>query len=97
MVGPRLRASRRRGSVLITRLSVGRFPWQSVMGVPAWRTFDGFLCVTFGFPFSIGVVILLTHLVGRGITCPRCGTRNRADAPACETCDLPLPPHASRL
>ena len=58
----------------------------------AWRTFDGFLCVTFGFVFTIGMAMLLMNLVGSGITCPRCFTRNPGAASVCLTCDLPLPP-----
>jgi hypothetical protein len=33
--------------------------------------------VTFGFVFTIGIAMLLANLVGSGITCPRCFTRNR--------------------
>jgi hypothetical protein len=72
---------------------VGRFPWETAPYTQtiAWRTFDGFLCVTFGFVFTIGIAMLLANLVGRGITCPRCFTRNPGAASACPTCDLPLP------
>ena len=80
------------GSITLTWLSVGRLPWQAEAPgeVPAWRTFDGFLTVTFGFVFTIGVGLLLQHLLGRGITCPRCGTRNGPGADTCRTCDLRL-------
>jgi len=82
------------GSISITRLSVGRFPWQTApyTHTTAWRTFDGFLCVTFGFVFTIGIAMLLANLVGSGITCPRCFTRNPGGASVCQTCDLALPP-----
>jgi hypothetical protein len=79
------------GSIVITFLSVGRLPWQTDRtDLPAWRTFDGFLTVTFGFLFTVGIAMLIANLAGRGITCPRCGTRNPRDADACQTCDLPL-------
>jgi hypothetical protein len=82
------------GSITITRLSVGRFPWETAPYTQtiAWRTFDGFLCVTFGFVFTIGIAMVLANLVGRGVTCPRCFTRNPGAASVCLTCDLPLPP-----
>jgi hypothetical protein len=53
---------------------VGRLPWEIApyTQTVAWRTFDGFLCVTLGFVFTIGIAMLLANLVGRGITCPRC-------------------------
>lgn len=65
------------GSITITRLSVGRFPWETAPFThsTAWRTFDGYLCVRFGFVFTIGMAMLLVNLVGSGITCPRCFTR----------------------
>lgn len=80
------------GSLAITWFSIGRLPWQTepFADVPGWRTFDGFLTVTFGFLFTVGIAMLIANLVGRGITCPRCGTRNPRDADACQTCDLPL-------
>jgi hypothetical protein len=82
------------GSITITRLSVGRFPWETApfTHTTAWQTFDGFLCVTFGFVFTIGIAMLLVNLVGSGITCPRCFTRNPGAAGVCLTCELPLPP-----
>jgi hypothetical protein len=82
------------GSIVITRLSVGRFPWETApfTHTTAWRTFDGFLCVTFGFVFTIGIAMLLANLVGSGVTCPRCFTRNPGTANVCQTCDLDLPP-----
>jgi hypothetical protein len=82
------------GSITITRLSVGRFPWETATftHTTAWRTFDGFLCVTFGFVFTIGMAMLLVNLVGSGVTCPRCFTRNPGAASVCLTCELPLPP-----
>lgn len=66
------------GSITITRLSVGRFPWETVpySDTTAWRTLGGLLCVTFGFVFTIGIAMLLANLVGRGVTHPRCFTRN---------------------
>jgi hypothetical protein len=73
-------------------VSVGSFPWQPVgLGpIKAWQTFDGFFACTFGFILTIGVAILLTNLLGSGITCPRCGARNRADAAAYSTCNLAI-------
>ena len=86
------------GALTISRVFVGTFPWEpaSNLQVITWRTFDGFLAITFGFLLTIGVVMLLANLFGKGITCPRCGTRNALDATACETCDLPLPPEPTR-
>lgn len=80
------------GSIAITRLSVGTLPWQTdpFTDLPAWRTFDGFLTVTFGFLFTFSIAMLIANLLGRGITCPRCGTRNPREAAACRTCDLSL-------
>lgn len=80
------------GSIILTRLSVGRLPWQTerFAATPAWRTFDGFLTVTFGFLFTVGIAMLVVSLLGRGITCPRCGTRNPPETDKCRTCDLPL-------
>jgi hypothetical protein len=80
------------GSIAITWLSVGRPPWQtdSFTDLPAWRTLDGFFTVTLGFLFTIYIAMLIANLLGRGMTCPRCGTRNPRDADACRTCDLPL-------
>jgi len=61
------------GALTISRVFVGNFPWEpaSNLQVINVRTFDGLLAVTFGFLLTIGVVMLLANLVGRGITCPR--------------------------
>jgi hypothetical protein len=39
------------GAVTICRVFVGSFPWKLAphLQVTAWRTFDGFMSVTFGF------------------------------------------------
>lgn len=51
------------GSIVITFLSVGRLPWQTDRtDLPAWRTFDGFLTVTFGFLFTVGIAMLIANL-----------------------------------
>jgi hypothetical protein len=42
--------------------------------------------------FTIGIAMLLANLVGSGVTCPRCFTRNPGTANACQTCGLELPP-----
>ena len=86
------------GALVISRVFVGSFPWDPApnLQVITWRTFDGFMSITFGFVLTIGVAMLLVHLFGRGMTCPRCGTRNAPDASACKTCDLPLPPEPTR-
>ena len=86
------------GALAISRIFVGSFPWEDVpnLRVITWRTFDGFMSITFGFVLTVGVAMLLANLFGRGITCPRCGTRNVGDASACKTCDLPLPPEPTR-
>jgi ribosomal protein L40E len=82
------------GGLLISRIAVEAFPWQQVPStdVVAWRSFDGFFSITFGTILTIGIAMLVANLLGRGINCPRCGTRNPGDATSCMTCDLPLPP-----
>jgi hypothetical protein len=73
------------GAISITRVFVGSYPWQPApnLEVTAWRTFDGVFLVTFGFVLTIGVALLIANVVGKGITCPRCGTWNpRRRAPA---------------
>jgi hypothetical protein len=80
------------GAVAITRLIVGSYPWEPFphLRITTWRTFDGLFSVTFGFVLTIGVVLLIANIFGKGITCPRCGTWNRKRASACETCGLRL-------
>ena len=82
------------GFIVITRLSVGRFLWETApfTHTTAWRTFDGFLCVTFGFVFTIGIAMIVANVAGTGVTCPRCFTRNPGHATSCNTCELTLPP-----
>jgi hypothetical protein len=82
------------GGLAISRIVVGSFPWQRVpdTNLVTWQSFDGFFSITFGTVLTIGIAMLVVNLLGRGITCPRCGTRNSGDAMSCTTCDLPLPP-----
>jgi ribosomal protein L40E len=79
------------GAISITR-AVGSYPWEPApnLEVTAWRTFDGVFSVTFGFVFTIGVALLIANVVGKGVTCPRCGTWNPQRASMCETCQLRL-------
>jgi hypothetical protein len=80
------------GAIAITRVFVGGYPWESVpyLRIKTWRTFDGLFTVTFGFVLTIGVVLLIANVFGKGITCPRCGTWNGRWTRTCETCGLRL-------
>jgi ribosomal protein L40E len=87
------------GALTITRVSVGSYPWEPAPGleITAWRTFDGVFTVAFGFVLTIGVALLVASVVGKGITCPRCGTWNPKRASICETCELRLGPAENRV
>jgi len=80
------------GAISITRVFVGSYPWEPVpyLEIRTWRTFDGIFTVTFGFLLTIGAALVIANVVGRGITCPRCGTWNPKGASICETCQLRL-------
>ena len=80
------------GAIAITRVFVGSYPWEPVphLGIRTWRTFDGLFTLASGFVLTIGVALLIANVVGKGITCPRCGTWNPKRASICETCQLRL-------